>query len=143
MPAPATLLVVEDDPAVTRALSRLLRDQGVAFRAVDSLAGALDADTRNATAIIDLELPDGSGLALFEQLHASGAVAAVVFFSATVDAQQIAQARRLGVFVPKQAGATAAVKAALLLRPSESSELGQRPRYQSTLTTNVAITKTK
>lgn len=143
MPTPLTLLVVEDDPAVTRAITRLLRDQGVEFCAVDSVAAALDAQVQNAIAIIDLDLPDGSGLALFEELRARGAVTSVVFFSATADVQQIARARVLGAFVAKQAGAAAAVKTALSLRYAASSVSGQRPRYQSTLTTKVAITKTK
>jgi DNA-binding NarL/FixJ family response regulator len=57
-----------------------------------------------ALAIIDIELPDGDGVALAEHLLTSGAVASVVFHTATRDAARRDAAAALGVVVEKEQG---------------------------------------
>ena len=69
------LLLVEDDPAVRQTLADCLRELGcvVEEAATASRAMARIGDRRRpiSAAIIDLELPDGSGLALLEALRGS------------------------------------------------------------------------
>jgi|GEM_PF-1976373 len=139
----APLLVVEDDSAVARALGRLLKNRKIVFKVAASMEEALNARGPFQAAIIDLELPDGSGLDLFERLHASQTIEVAVFFSATTDSAEIEQANARGLFIPKQAGAEAAVNAAVLLLEENPATSGERLRVQTTLTTSAAITKTK
>jgi DNA-binding response OmpR family regulator len=65
-----TILVVDDDPAVTRAMSYLMTRAG--FRPIISRTGAdalKKADTRISAAVIDIHLPDINGLTLSQQLR--------------------------------------------------------------------------
>jgi PAS domain S-box-containing protein len=69
--APATILVVEDEPAAARVLEIMLQRAGYAVVAVGSLAEARRAleDTRFSALLLDLQLPDGSGLELAEEVE--------------------------------------------------------------------------
>ena len=66
-----TVLVVDDNVAVTRALSELMRHAGI--HAVGCLCGqeALDRtrETSPAAAVIDVHLPDINGLVLAQKLR--------------------------------------------------------------------------
>jgi len=77
-----TLVVVEDDEHVRRALTRFLRLHGYGVRAFDSaeawLAGICPADG----AIIDINLPGMSGLELDERLRREGRAIPTVFITA-------------------------------------------------------------
>ena len=77
-----TLVVVEDDDHVRRALTRLLCSRGYGVRAFDSaeawLAGICPADA----AIIDINLPGMSGLELDEWLRRDGREIPTVFITA-------------------------------------------------------------
>ena len=77
-----TLVVVEDDEDVRRALTRLLRLHGYGVRAFDSaeawLAGICPADV----AIIDINLPGMSGLELEDRLTREGRAIPTVFITA-------------------------------------------------------------
>ena len=77
-----TLVVVEDDAHVRRALTRLLCSRGYGVRAFDSaeawLAGICPADG----AIIDIDLPGMSGLELDEWLRREGLAIPMVFLTA-------------------------------------------------------------
>ncbi|HZN69204.1 MAG TPA: response regulator [Tepidisphaeraceae bacterium] len=77
-----TLVVVEDDEHVRRALTRFLCLHGYGVRAFDSaeawLAGICPADG----AIIDINLPGMSGLELDEQLRREGRAIPTVFITA-------------------------------------------------------------
>jgi two-component system, LuxR family, response regulator FixJ len=77
-----TLVVVEDDDHVRRALTRLLCGRGYGVRAFDS-AEAWLADLCPADgAIIDIDLPGMSGLELDERLRREGRAIPTVFFTA-------------------------------------------------------------
>ena len=80
-----TLVVVEDDDQVRRALTRLLCACGYGVRAFDSaeswLAGICPADG----AIIDINLPGMSGLELDERLKREGRAFPTVFITALDD----------------------------------------------------------
>ena len=77
-----TLVVIEDDDHVRRALTRLLCSRGYGVRAFDSaeawLAGICPADG----AIIDINLPGMSGLELDERLRREGRAIPTVFITA-------------------------------------------------------------
>lgn len=77
-----TLVVVEDDEDVRRALTRFLCLHGYGVRAFDSaeawLAGICPADV----AIIDINLPGMSGLELDDRLRREGRAIPTVFITA-------------------------------------------------------------
>ena len=76
-----TLVIVEDDEHVRRALTRFLCSRGYGVRTFDSaeawLAGIFPADG----AIIDLNLPGMSGLGLDERLRREGRGLPTVFIT--------------------------------------------------------------
>ncbi|MGC3999289.1 MAG: response regulator [Anaeromyxobacter sp.] len=78
------IFVVDDDEAVGRALSRLLRSFGYAADAFHSaaqvMAQPLPADL--VCLVVDLRMPGEGGLELWEQLQAAGQDLPVVFVTA-------------------------------------------------------------
>jgi len=81
---PATILHVEDDDDIRRVVSAVMGDEAV-MRPARSLAearAALAGETRFALVIIDLGLPDGSGLDLLPDIQSLQPPPAVLIFSA-------------------------------------------------------------
>jgi DNA-binding response OmpR family regulator len=74
------VLLVEDDPAIRRALSRALADAGYAVRAVDTALDALRVVTAEhpAVVILDLGLPDMDGAHALVMIRAVSAVPVIV-----------------------------------------------------------------
>src|SRR5690242_14219981 len=73
-PSAATILVVDDNRMVTRALSTLIRDAGYAPVACHNGADAMRAaETEGAStpaaAVVDIHLPDINGLVLSQKLR--------------------------------------------------------------------------
>jgi CheY-like chemotaxis protein len=102
------VLIVEDDPAVARSLTRLLRAWGFDAQAVDKGADALAfvASHPVAMVVLDLSIPDMSGVDVLRALRAPDGPAApppVVIFSATDNPPLREQAMRFGAigFVSK------------------------------------------
>ena len=56
-------------------------------------------------AVLDIDLPDGNGVALAEKLLEAERIESVIFFTATRDCDLLARATRLGVVVDKTNGA--------------------------------------
>ena len=79
-----TCLVVEDEPAIRRLVHSQLEAQGVPVIDADSLAAAMAALTRYSfdVVILDLALPDGSGLDVLDTLRREGSEAHVIILSA-------------------------------------------------------------
>lgn len=78
------LIFLEDDPVLGAELADFLREIGYRVTLVTSLAefdAAFEAG-RHRLAVIDIGLPDGSGLGLIEQLRNAGDRLGVVVFSA-------------------------------------------------------------
>jgi DNA-binding response OmpR family regulator len=97
------ILIVEDDALVGRALRRSLTDKGHRVELAVTCAEARRATGPFDCAVLDIDLPDGSGLALARELL--GTVSpTVVFFSGSDDPQVRLDASDLGTFVPKSAG---------------------------------------
>jgi len=67
------LLLVDDDEVLRSRLARALRERGFAVREAPDTAGARQAIAETAVgwAVIDLRLPDGSGLDVVRAVHAA------------------------------------------------------------------------
>lgn len=78
------LLIVEDEPNLSAAVARHLTAQGHAVDQAGTLADAQDAlaVADYALVLLDLALPDGSGLALLRALRASGNATPVIVATA-------------------------------------------------------------
>lgn len=102
MSTPAyNVLVVEDDPGVLKALRRKLTQAGHAIATATNCEAARSLTGPFELAILDLELPDGSGVELAEELLARSEVGQVVFYTGAADRLLLARAERLGLLVNK------------------------------------------
>jgi CheY-like chemotaxis protein len=97
----AQILVVEDEPVTARLLFRLLRGAGYVPVFAFSCAAARIARGPFAVAVLDIDLGDGDGVSLAEELLAARTARQIVFHSATLDVTRQTRARRLGVIVNK------------------------------------------
>ena len=82
------VILVEDDPSVLRALSRLIETAGLEVRAFDR-PGALrptDIPDDKACLIFDVHLPEMSGVALYERLSAAECRLPLILITAHSDA---------------------------------------------------------
>lgn len=81
---PAAILHVEDDDDIRRVVSAVMGDEAVMHpaRSLAEARAALAEGMRFALVIIDLGLPDGSGLDLLPDIHALQPPPAVLIFSA-------------------------------------------------------------
>jgi DNA-binding response OmpR family regulator len=100
------LLLVEDELTLARALARLLRRAGFEVFPAGSCDEAREAPGTFSLGVFDIQLPDGDGVALAEELSTS-TVRRVVFFSGIVSGVQRRRAERLGPFVEKSSGFSA------------------------------------
>src|SRR5688572_15214472 len=98
------VLLVEDDPELARTVERVLSRYGHVTVVVNNVAAAEALSESFDCGILDIDLPDGSGVRLAEALLDRGQLGAVVFFSASTDADTVAEACEIGPFVAKSAG---------------------------------------
>lgn len=133
------VLLVEDDPELARTVERVLSRYGHVTVVVSSVAAAEALVESFDCGILDIDLPDGSGVHLAESLLDRGQVGAVVFFSASTNADVVAEAGEIGPFVAKAAGtreleralADAVSCAARQVAGSERTEGGPHRRTKS------------
>ena len=92
------VLIVEDDAAVGRLVADQLAKRGLEPRVTASLAAAMDALRRQAfdIVILDLTLPDGSGLDVLRDLRRTGSTAHVIVLSGAASELDRVQALGLG-----------------------------------------------
>jgi DNA-binding response OmpR family regulator len=102
--AKAKILVVEDEPAVGRALARSLEREGYEVDVARTHADSLSYTGGYDAGIFDIELPDSDGVELGSRLLARGVVREVVFFSGLSDGQSETRARAHGAYVHKSEG---------------------------------------
>lgn len=108
------VLLVDDDAALRALLGRILQDRGFEVALAGSVAEARVrfTESRPRVAIVDGVLPDGSGVALLEELRARDDEVALVWISAYLpDAEELARI------------AGAARVAAVLAKPFAPEEL--------------------
>ncbi|MGC4082765.1 MAG: response regulator [Vicinamibacterales bacterium] len=99
---PASILIVDDDEAVTQTFARMLRMEGFAVRtAINAEAGLVEASEHHPDAIIlDLRMPLIDGLGFLEKLRATEGVrqtpVAIVTGDYFLDDRVSAELQRLG-----------------------------------------------
>jgi CheY-like chemotaxis protein len=92
-----TVLLVDDSPVVRRVLAQRLVAEGFHVLAEPSAAGARAVDlTTLACAVIDIELPDGSGSDLAGELLQRRGALPIAFFTAGATPAVLAHARAHG-----------------------------------------------
>lgn len=119
--APQTIFLVDDDPAVVKALSRVLRDDGFRVATFDSTEAFLARPNQAeyGCLVLDVTMPGLDGLELQRRLAAAGESLPIVFVSGHGDIPMSVQAIKAGAadFLTKPVQAqilVTAVRAALL-----------------------------
>lgn len=105
------VVLVEDDPELARTVERVLSRYGHVTTVAANVAAAQALQGNFDCGILDIDLPDGSGVDLAGRMLDGGQVGAVVFYSASSDPDVIAQAREIGPFVAKADGTRALERA--------------------------------
>ena len=100
-----TVVVVEDDDGMRRAIERLLRGAGLRPMLFDSAEALLETGLPPGTGcvVLDIRLPGLSGLELIRKLAESGAKLPCIFVTAYDDPRDRAESERLGAiaYLPK------------------------------------------
>jgi FixJ family two-component response regulator len=109
------VFVVDDDPSVLHALERLFRSSGLLVQAYGSPAAFVDQVVHDmpSCAVLDLMMPELTGLEIQEQLIARGEDLPLVFLSGQGDVPAATSAMRRGAvdFVVKPADESALLDA--------------------------------
>jgi DNA-binding NtrC family response regulator len=98
--APPRVLVVDDEPALRRALTRLLQATGMRVEVAEDGAAAMEILTRETfdVALVDLMMPRVGGLELLEHVKQRYTATQVVLMTAFGDVETAVQAVRAGAF---------------------------------------------
>jgi len=94
-------LIVEDDPVVARSIARRLLREGYTVSLAQTCRAARAAGLGFHVSVLDLDLPDGSGTDLADELVRLGAVRGVVFYTGSLDAGQRSRASLFGPVIDK------------------------------------------
>lgn len=97
--APGVFFLVDDDPAVTMALSRLLAQSRECIGAIDVASATVRLQTckRRITGfIVDLNLPDGSGLEFLRIARKAFPLTPALILTGELDPEAVNEAYRLG-----------------------------------------------
>lgn len=113
------VLIVEDDPLIRRAVTRALRGAGHEVVAVARCGGARGLGRAFDVAVLDLELPDGTGVDVAGELLGLGAAEGVVFFSGAADPSLLVRAAQLGEVVAKSGDLGTLLQAVTAARSNE------------------------
>src|SRR6266511_1577943 len=102
MPSPPspTVFVVDDDAAVRKAVSRLLRSAGIAvavFESPTEFLAQYDPNTPGCL-VLDLAMPGFNGLQLQTALGEKGSILPIIFLSGHGDVSKSVQAMKGGAF---------------------------------------------
>jgi FixJ family two-component response regulator len=113
--AAKTIFLVDDDPGVLKALSRVLREEGWGVETFASAEAFLARNERPAEGclVLDVSMPGQDGLALQQRLAAAGALLPIVFVTGHGDIPMSVQAIKAGAsdFLTKPVQAQALVAA--------------------------------
>jgi CheY-like chemotaxis protein len=102
-PEPLRALIVEDDPVVARSIARRLLREGYTVSLAQTCRAARAAGPGFHVAVLDLDLPDGSGADLADELFRLGTVRGVVFYTGSLDGSQRVRASLFGPVIDKAA----------------------------------------
>ena len=94
----ATVFLVDDDPGVRKALSRVLREEGWTVLAFESAEAFLECPDRavDGCLVLDVTMPGLDGLALQRRLADSGEVMPIVFVTGHGDIPMTVRALKAG-----------------------------------------------
>ena len=97
-PSKPNVFVVDDDPAVLKAVSRLLQSNGLAVSTFDSARQFLDGHDGNAHGclLLDIEMPELSGLELQQELRDRGGELPIIFLTGRGDIPKSVRAMKQG-----------------------------------------------
>jgi FixJ family two-component response regulator len=93
------VFLVDDEPAVRRALTRLIRAAGLdaeSYRSADELLEAIRPQAVPSCLVADLRLPGLSGLDLQDELHRRGVDTPIIFISGRADVGSGIRAMKAG-----------------------------------------------
>ncbi|RZT94972.1 response regulator transcription factor [Rivibacter subsaxonicus] len=115
-----TIFLVDDDPAIRKSLSRVLREEGwevEAFESAEAFLARADGPARGCL-VLDVSMPGLDGLALQRRLAEAGQALPIVFLTGHGDIRMTVQAIKAGAadFLTKPVAAAAllgAVRAAI------------------------------
>jgi DNA-binding response OmpR family regulator len=94
------ILIVDDDPAMAKGMSHLLTHYGFDVTVSSTLREAREQSSKGTDLIVlDVNLPDGNGLTLLEELKVGGKTVPVFVLTADTQGQTDRTVRRL---LPKQ-----------------------------------------
>ena len=144
MPAEGNVFLLDDEPGMLKALTRLLKAEGYAVRAFTSAKAFLESYQPQALGclVLDVAMPEIDGLELQRRLTRSGALLPIVFLTGHGDIPMSVQAIKAGAedFLTKpvnDADLLRAVRAALqraALQGELIAETSLLHRRHSTLT---------
>ncbi len=100
LPPSPTVFVVDDDAAIRKAVSRLLRSAGIAVTVFESpreFLAQYDPNTRGCL-VLDLAMPRFNGLQLQTVLGEKGSILPIIFLSGHGDVSKSVQAMKGGAF---------------------------------------------
>ena len=98
MRAPARILLIDDDELIISMLSRALKSEGYDIRALTSARDVVSEVKSWAPAVIllDIRLPERSGIDILEDIMKSGVITQVVMLTADDTAETAVKAMKLG-----------------------------------------------
>jgi DNA-binding NtrC family response regulator len=98
MRAPVRIFLIDDDELIISMLSRALKSEGYDIRAVTSARDVVSEIKSWAPAVIllDIRLPDRSGIEILEDITKSGVITQVVMLTADDTAETAVKAMKLG-----------------------------------------------
>jgi two-component system KDP operon response regulator KdpE len=135
IPAPIRILVVDDEPAIRRALSMCLSTQGYSVSTVDSghAAHAFIDQLLPDLIVLDLGLPDMGGLEIIRSLRGEGVFVPIVVLSSRSDEAGKIKAFDLGAddYVTKPFGIDELLARVRTAIRHGVQERGEKPIFKS------------
>ena len=116
------IVVVDDDEAICRSVSRMLGAEGYRVRAYTTARDYLDDrdEASPSCALVDIRMPDVDGLTLIRALRGSGSDVPTVFMTATGHIPTVVEAMKEGAIDLLAKPFSAAELAAAVARATES-----------------------
>jgi len=121
------VLHVENDSLVARAVARVLKRLGFSTLSVGSCDAARTLKSAFDVGVFDVDLGDGNGVQLAEELLTRGTVSACLFFTGTGNFRLLSRAASNGGVVRKQAGVEALAHELAALRKGRDGNHSQVP----------------
>jgi ActR/RegA family two-component response regulator len=115
-----TVLVVDDDAMLARIVGQVLQRRGLKVTLANSFEEAFSGAQLHKVGVFDIDLGDGNGVDLAEQLIALGRVSSCVFFTGGAEPTLLDRARTLGEVFRKSGGPNALVQAVVKLMGREA-----------------------